>query len=1228
MRRGSLAALVSALAVACSPRLDVPPGAKISCGGTGECPSGLICHGGHCLDPARVDTVPPDLEGVPTVAPSVGRAGTAFTVGITSTKDLLQAPTLVLGLDAPVEVPCTLVAGRSYRCDYAALGTENGGAGGAVAFDVRLVDASFNEAAKRLAGVLRLDFRAPDVLPGSASLVLVPPAGNPLRTLGAAGANATIHVAFTVDEVLAADPVVVGSAPGAGLAFSKLGEAGESYLYEYVLTATTTAQGAHALEVRLTDVAGNAATRTLALPGAGLVVDTVAPAPPATAAAGRITYRRVPWGSAATGGVATFDVSGAASAVEPNAVVQIFDGPDPSTAAELGRGPAGSDGSFAPIAVGRADHAVVYVAAVDSAGNRSPVADVRDVTWVVSLGGKVPGSTLENPTTLVETPWLAPVAAQGWGISVEPDQARVAAAALPDGASVTQAAEQRWALRTASADAPLRRYKHTTAYDSDRGKLLVFGGYATDTGRDQSDLWEWDGATGAWTDRTPDGLRPGATQAAVLVYDQRRARLVLFVGQDDVTGGPSTWEYDPATGYWIDRSPPAGTPSPPGRTFPAMVYDAGRGTAVLFGGSATGASGSLGDTWEWSGAAGTWTLRMASGAPGAPTPRYDAAMAYDSSRGKVVLWGGFGGGGGMDTWEWDGTRGTWTQTAVIGPASDGEARMAFDAARNRLVLWGGSSWTSGRRLYEWDPTGAASWFDRTPGGALPCGVEDVGLAHDVSRSRTVLFGGVGSCGSNSYTNQVWDWTGNPGAGPGTWTLRTGGTGAIPAGRKSHAMAYDPVRRKVVLYGGQTDGGVAGGTITALSDTWELDPDTGGWTEVLVTSAPGPRYATAMAYDRTRGTTILFGGTKYTPSPPAYVFDGETWEWNGNARAWTKLAPSGAPGARSQHAMVSYVRGGANKLLLVGGAGSSIGSDTTWEWDGTGSGSWTNRTPAAGPTVRGSPGLAWDPDRGLVAMFGGYDFNATAAPYDRNDLWTWDGAGWTSVTVQAAPPRRTNAFGFVYDVARRKLLLWGGDDRGTYNPLADVWEWDATTGAWADRTPSRGVVPGRESLAAYYDPVRGAATMFGGGRNFWESAAQDAWEWLPGVASRSAFVWTVPWSATGERHATLVDVEIVASAAGRGNDAAYPANPAPGAALLAWDHLSGSWLALASNGAQTAPASLSYATADPTTVARILPGTALSATLAVTPLALNRKGTALTTVTLDSLELAVRYRRTP
>lgn len=74
-----------------------------------------------------------------------------------------------------------------------------------------------------------------------------------------------------------------------------------------------------------------------------------------------------------------------------------------------------------------------------------------------------------------------------------------------------------------------------------------------------------------------------------------------------------------------------------------------------------------------------------------PTPRVDFAMAYDSTRQRVVLFGGRDSGGGTrfaDTWEWTGT--AWQpQLTLSHPTGRSGAMMAYDSARGRTVLAGG-----------------------------------------------------------------------------------------------------------------------------------------------------------------------------------------------------------------------------------------------------------------------------------------------------------------------------------------------------------------------------------------------------------------------------------------------------------------------------------------------------------------------------------------------------------
>jgi hypothetical protein len=103
---------------------------------------------------------------------------------------------------------------------------------------------------------------------------------------------------------------------------------------------------------------------------------------------------------------------------------------------------------------------------------------------------------------------------------------------------------------------------------------------------------------------------------------------------------------------------------------------------VLFGGYGYGLPTLLSDTWEWDGI--DWSLRTPSASP---TPRSGHAMAYDSARSRVVL---FGGGQLSDTWEWNGSN--WAERFPSdAPAGRSSHALAYDSARGRQVLFGGGS---------------------------------------------------------------------------------------------------------------------------------------------------------------------------------------------------------------------------------------------------------------------------------------------------------------------------------------------------------------------------------------------------------------------------------------------------------------------------------------------------------------------------------------------------------
>lgn len=230
-----------------------------------------------------------------------------------------------------------------------------------------------------------------------------------------------------------------------------------------------------------------------------------------------------------------------------------------------------------------------------------------------------------------------------------------------------------WSLRATTG--PSARCDNAMAFDSDRSVTVSFGGYS---GAFFGDTWEWNGAT--WVLRTSIGPQPRAD--SFMVYDAARKVMVLFGGlRANNTIAGDTWEYDGVTATWTLRS----NAGPPPRWIARMSYDAARSVTVLFGGA--GASGALGDTWEWDGTA--WMLRADNG----PSARYGNAMAFDHHRGVSLIFGGgttFGGGDNQ-TWEYDGAAAipVWTQHLLPSPSPRTFVKMAFDSARCRMVLFGG-----------------------------------------------------------------------------------------------------------------------------------------------------------------------------------------------------------------------------------------------------------------------------------------------------------------------------------------------------------------------------------------------------------------------------------------------------------------------------------------------------------------------------------------------------------
>ncbi len=242
-------------------------------------------------------------------------------------------------------------------------------------------------------------------------------------------------------------------------------------------------------------------------------------------------------------------------------------------------------------------------------------------------------------------------------------------------------------------DAPYRA-GHALAYDSFRGRIIMFGGTVLFTGQQfGNDTLEY--KDGHWTKLFPATLPPGRTEKANLSYDSARDRVVLYGGFTFPTLF-DTWEFDGTN--WSQRA----SDGPRVTDGFATVYDSARHKVVLFGGQPELFTDPLSDqTWLWDGAA--WT--MATPATRPPGLRY-ASMAYDSDRQRVVLFGGRRTdlSHSNETWEWDGTN--WTLASTTGPTGGDSNPMAYDSVRHKTVLayralpaafttweWDGTTWS-------------------------------------------------------------------------------------------------------------------------------------------------------------------------------------------------------------------------------------------------------------------------------------------------------------------------------------------------------------------------------------------------------------------------------------------------------------------------------------------------------------------------------------------------------
>jgi hypothetical protein len=284
-----------------------------------------------------------------------------------------------------------------------------------------------------------------------------------------------------------------------------------------------------------------------------------------------------------------------------------------------------------------------------------------------------------------------------------------------------------------------------------------------------------------------------------------------------------------------------------------------------------------------------------------------------------------------------------------------------------------------------------------------------GIAFDTATGQLVAFGSCCSTGSGTGSpwpaGETWLWDGT------RWSQAASGSGPVP--RVGASMAYDAVRKVVVMHGGYDQ------HTNWSNDTWAWDG--ARWSQLSpLNSPPADGYVREqpMCWDGQRVLMVNEQG-----SPTGVGEPSQTWWWDGSS--WTQISATGAPAlgfAGFQPVAMAYDTTRHVTLLFS----QVSGVPTTWAFDGT---RWT-QVATSGSTSAGFS-MAADDARSNVVLFGA-----------NGDTWIWNGSRWTVQNPLHSPPGRAGA-AMAYDPVHRVVVMIGGVSGSSAGELKDTWIWNGS-----------------------------------------------------------------------------------------------------------------------------------------------------------------------------------------
>ncbi|MCE9626414.1 MAG: hypothetical protein K8R56_00675, partial [Candidatus Eisenbacteria bacterium] len=382
----------------------------------------------------------------------------------------------------------------------------------------------------------------------------------------------------------------------------------------------------------------------------------------------------------------------------------------------------------------------------------------------------------------------------------------------------------------------------------------------------------------------------------------------------------------------------------------------------------------------------------------------------------------------------------------VNPALDGSVFAFFDAARDRIWFMTTTvSFSTPVELWSFDLSAdPMEWTQHAVTGLFPdpitLGITGSAFAFDPIRDRVIAFGGLTTCNfcySGFSSVYTLSLAGTP-----HWSFQ-GVAGTAPAARMGSAMVYDPWRDRMIVYGGLFFDGLSR---TWYDDTWALSlaaPMT--WqpltslTDPPIGRIPGPALLDSL------GRRMIVMGAQLGPSgtqvPEILTLDLSAGVPANRAEWGTLPTDPSRYGAlfvqRDMRRVVSY--DGTDQWNLL------LGSNPVWNLAGLGLAGSMQR--------RGMVAFVDAVRQRVYAGFGGSGSGVgtdllQVRPLDRDVPWA------RLAGLASGPSGRYGAVAVVDPVGDRALVFGGAESAGNGDTVeySDLWSFDLGGSVWTQLTP--------------------------------------------------------------------------------------------------------------------------------------------------------------------------------